>query len=83
MRKMRKQPVGPRNDWNHNLEIGDRVYTWVKYPLLAVMDDLMESNGRNKAALGELTPRRVIKDGEPRIAMLQDGVWYWVENNSN
>ena len=61
MRRMRKQPVGPRNDWNHNLEVGDRVYTWVKFPETAMMFDLVESCGKNKAASGELTPVRVVK----------------------
>ena len=77
MRRMRKQPISVRNDWNHNLEVGDRVYTWVKYPETAMMDDLIESYGRNKAAAGELTPVRVVKNGQCRLATIKDGIWYW------
>ena len=76
MRKMRKQPVGARNDWNFDLEDGDRVYTWITSDS-AVMDDLFLSTGKDKRAAGELTPRRVSKDGRARIAVVKDGVWYW------
>ena len=74
---MRKQPVGARNDWNFGLEDGDRVYTWIKVDKTAMMDDLFLSTGKNKRAAGELTPRRVTKDGRARIAVVKDGVWYW------
>lgn len=77
MRKMRKQSICPRNDWNHSLEVGDRVWTWVKLGETAMMDDLVQSNGKNKAAAGELTPRRVSKNGRARIAVVKDGIWYW------
>ncbi len=77
MRKMRKQPVGVRNDWNFALEDGDRVYTWIKFDKTAVMYDLVLSNGKNKRAAGELTPRRVSRDGRARIVSVKDGVWYW------
>lgn len=79
MRRMHKQPVGVRDDWNHGLEVGDRVYTWVKVDKTAMMDDLVQSNGKNKASAGELTPRRVRKNGRPRIATVKDGVWYWTD----
>jgi len=74
---MRKQPRCARNDWNHNLEVGDRVYVWMEFQKTAVMYDLTESRGRNKAAIGELTPVRVTKNGQARVATIQDGVWYW------
>jgi len=76
LRRMRKQPVGGRNDWNHNLEEGDRVYTWVSDETV-VMDDLVVSRGKNKRASGELTPVRVCSNGKARIAIRKDGVWYW------
>jgi len=76
---MRKQPVGPRNDWNHNLEVGDRVYTWVKFPETAMMFDLVESCGKNKAASGELTPVRVVKNRQVRIAIIKNDIWYWTD----
>lgn len=79
MRRMRKQPIGMRNDWNHNLEVGDRVYTWVKPNETAMMDDLVESRGRNKAAIGELTPIRVVKNGQCRIAIIKNNIWYWID----
>lgn len=77
MRKMRKQPVGPRNDWNFDLEAGDRVYIWTTVGEKAMMDDLVLSTGKDKRAVGELTPRRVSRNGWPRIAVVKDGVWYW------
>ncbi len=79
MRRMRKQPITVRNDWNHNLEVGDRIYTWIEFGKTAVMDDLVESNGRNKASMGELTPVRVVKSGRDRIAIVKDGIWYWTD----
>ena len=80
MRRMRKQPIGHRNDWNHDLEIGDRVYTWVEYKKTAVIDDLVESSGHNKAASGELTPRRIVKNRKCRIATRKkNGIWYWID----
>jgi hypothetical protein len=35
-------------------------------------------NGKDKRAIGELTPKLVKKNGKPRIAKLHDdGFWYW------
>ncbi len=77
MRRLRKQPIGPRNDRNMDLEAGDRVYSWVNYKSTATMDDLRESTGWGKRNLGELTPRKVTKNGATRVAVLKKGVWYW------
>lgn len=79
MRRMRKQPKQARNDWDYTLEVGDRVYTWIRFKETAVIDDLVKSNGRNKAAAGELTPIRVTKNGQNRIAIIKNGVWYWID----
>jgi elongation factor P hydroxylase len=65
------------DSWNDNLEVGDRVYVWVEYKKTATMYDLVESRGWGKAAAGELTPVCVKKDGKARIAVLDNGVWYW------
>lgn len=77
MRRMRKQPRCVRNDWNDDLEVGDRVYVWIEYPKMATMYDLTESRGWGKAVAGELTPVCVKKDGKSRIAVINDGVWLW------
>ena len=75
MRKLTKQPVGPRNDWDFRLEVGERVYE--RRGDSAVMYDLRET-GRNKRDCGELTPHIVKKHGVPRLAVMgDDGVWYW------
>lgn len=79
MRKMRKQPMGVRNDWYPDYEPGDRVYRWLEYEKSALMYDLVESRGRNKAAAGELTPILVKKDKGPRLAIVKDGIWYWAD----
>lgn len=76
MRKLRKQPVGPRNDWNFELEAGERVFE--RRGESAVMYDLQESTGWNKRTAGELTPRLVKKNGCPRLAVMgDDGIWFW------
>ena len=40
---------------------------------------LTRYSGKNKAAAGELTSRRVSRNGRPRIAVVKDGVWYWTD----
>lgn len=79
MRRMRKQPTGPRNDRDFSAEAGDRVY-WEEGND-TVMFDLRESTGwRKRTALGELTPHLVKKNGKPRLAKMNDhGVWYWLD----
>lgn len=69
MRKMRKQIVGRFNPWNFDAEVGDRVIDFGDN-----VYDLRESRGRNKAALGELTPV-LVKTNKKAVNI--DGVWYW------
>jgi len=75
MRKLRKQPTAFLNPWNQGFEVGDRAYTFVAggYHIY----DLVESRGQNKRDAGELTPTCVKKNGYPRRAIKQGGVWYW------
>jgi len=78
MRRMRKQPVAGYNPWNFDLEEGDRVYQAMPELGGAWIYDLRESTGRNKSAVGELTPHLVKKNGRARVGVLgDDGVWYW------
>ncbi len=81
MRKLRKQPIGERNDWDFSLEAGDRVFERNGDSEFAVMYDLRESTGWHKrTSLGELTPHTVKKNGVPRLAvMAANGVWYWAD----
>jgi len=81
MRKLSKQPVGGRNDWDYTVEPGDRVFecAWDGSDY-AYMYDLRESNGSNKASRGVLTPFIVKKNGNPRQAVLcDDNLWYWMD----
>ena len=80
LRKLHKQPVASTLDAAHECDVGDRLYE----PLPdgtgnAWMGDLRVSNGRLKAATGELTLVYVRKNGCPRIAVLPDDTdeWYW------
>ena len=80
LRRLRKQPVGARNDWDFTAEPGDRVYQRARGGADYVyMYDLRESRGRDKAAMGELTPHLVKgRNGLGRHAVLcDDGHWYW------
>ena len=80
MRKMRKQPVGGYDPRGWDLEEGGRVFqarTEFLETEVYYMYDLKESTGRNKSACGELTPHLVKKNGEPRIGIRIDTVWYW------
>jgi hypothetical protein len=75
--KLRKQPIAMYSPWNHCFEAGVRLYAKVDNRLAHIYD-LRESTGRNKRDRGELTPRIVKKNGEPRIAyQREDGVWFW------
>lgn len=78
MAKLRKQPTAQLCSWDFEAEPGERRF--IAKPDLggAYIVDLVESNGRDKKAAGELTPRVVKKNGVPRIAFMDDrGVWYW------
>ena len=78
MAKLRKQPTAPLNSWDLDAEPGERRF--ISKPDLegAYIVDLVEANGRDKRAAGELTPRVVKKSGVPRIAFQDDrGIWYW------
>ena len=77
-RRLRKQPTAVYNPRNFNLEAGDRVYKWVQFQKSATMVDLVESRGWGKRAAGELTPKPVTKNGKPRIAVIKEGIWYWL-----
>lgn len=80
MRKMRKQPAGPLDYWDNDAEAGERRYQWVDFgQQLAVMHDLEESRGGDKASSGVLTNRVVRKDHNERVAKRVDGIWYWVD----
>lgn len=82
MRKLRKQPVGSRNDRDFSLEAGDRVFE--RCGEAAVMYDLRESTGWHQRTAGELTPHIVKKNGSPRLAVMGDnGTWYWTETPSS
>jgi hypothetical protein len=59
MRKLRKQPIGPRHDWNFSLEAGARVYERRGDSDSAVIYDLRESSGYRKRTSGDLTPHVV------------------------
>lgn len=79
MRKLYKQPTKSLNSWDWDAKPRERVFR--PMPLGgAYIYDLRESNGRNKAAMGELTPILVKKNGVPRIAIkADDGLWYWID----
>ncbi len=76
MRKMRKQPVGPFNPRNFDLEPGDRVFTPHRRGQF-IMYDLTTSNGWGRRNAGVLYPRLVKKDGKARIAVRRNDTWYW------
>lgn len=77
---MRKQPVASYNPWNWKAEVGERVYRYCGSGVtIAFMFDLRESRGRNKAAAGELTPHSVKKNGQLRLAINIDDIWYWCD----
>lgn len=77
LRRMRKQPTTVCDPRNFDHEAGDRVYIWVKFKETATMVDLMESRGWGKRSSGVLTPKPVTKNGELRIAVVREGIWYW------
>lgn len=79
LRRPHKQPIASYNAWDFNREAGDRVYVWVKFQETATMIDLVESKGWGKRTSGELTPKPVTKNGELRIAVVREGIWYWQE----
>ena len=79
MRKMHKQPTGPYSPWNFDHEEGDRVFQRLGDTNKAIMFDLFESKGKDKASCGILIERVVMKDGKERVAVCKDGVWYWVD----
>lgn len=73
LRRMRKQVTHMYNPWNHNLEIGDRVYD----DLTDKVFDLMESTGWGKARAGDLTPVEPKAQRNGAKPVCKDGVWYW------
>jgi hypothetical protein len=83
MRKMRKQPVCAYNPWNHDIEVGWRLYQWLDINNgVAMIYDVRESSGRNKSACGILTAHLVKKDGRERVALQRRDeagqlTWYW------
>jgi hypothetical protein len=77
MRLMRKQPSGFYNPWNQSAEVGDRfVCSQTKR-----VYDIRESHGRNKAAMGELTPVLASASKKGLIPFLFGGSWYWATQN--
>jgi len=77
---IRKQPVGPLNEWNLALKPGQRCWLFDYSEGITMMYDLRESTGKNKSDDGDLTPHVVKKHGRPRHAILaDDGLWYWEE----
>ncbi len=82
LRRVRKQPTVAYNPRNFDLEAGDRAYIWIKFGETATMVDLLESQGRDKAASGVLTPKPVIKDGKLRVVVIREGVWYWADDDT-
>lgn len=80
MRKMRKQPKGPWNPCNFELEVGDRVFMGKPELEGAYIYDLRESNGVYKRGVGQLIPFLIKKNKQPRLAQLgDDNIWYWVD----
>lgn len=72
-RKWRKTRVLPYDPRNWDAEPGDLM---VGHGRLV---RLMESNGRDKAALGELTEVDIKPPVEGAMAILEDGEVYWVD----
>lgn len=78
VRRMKKQPTAVYDPRNFDHEAGDRVYIWVKFQETATMVDLVESRGWGKKNSGVLTPKPVAQNGQLRIAVIREGIWYWV-----
>lgn len=73
MKKMRKQVSGFLKSWDHDLEPGQRVFDSFDGKVY----DLCESNGRNKAASGELSYKEPVAQKKGKIATEINGIWYW------
>lgn len=74
--RMPSQPLGYATDWA-NVHEGE---TWIYDGWPHCM---AESTGRNKAALGELTPRKI--KGPPWARGYEkdvNGVWYWINRRT-
>jgi hypothetical protein len=83
---MIKQPSGALNPWDFSVEPGCRVFEPFANSSLSedcyYISDIIESGGIDKRKFGELTPRRVMKNGKPRVGKEVDGVWYWLEESN-
>lgn len=78
LRKLHKQPCASTLDAGHMCRAGDRLYKCLPDGTgRAWMGDLRFSNGRLKAATGELAIVWAKKNGRPRIAVLLEDEWYW------
>ena len=72
--KMLQQPLGYAKPWNFAIEEGE-VWICDGWP-----HRMTESRGRDKAAAGELTPRRI--NGPPWARGYDrdtGGVWHWID----
>ena len=74
---MLQQPLGYTTGHDFSIEVGD-VYVFGGWP-----HRMAESNGRDKRAAGELTPRRI--NGPPWARGYDrdvNGVWHWIDRRT-
>jgi len=79
-RRLKVQPVARLNAWDFDREAGDYVFEPLPDLDCARIYVLQTSNGFDKAAIGELTPCLIKKNGKTRRAELDEfGVWRWCD----
>ncbi|OGM08981.1 hypothetical protein A2Z67_06055 [Candidatus Woesebacteria bacterium RBG_13_36_22] len=73
MKRMRKQVSGIYNEHNLDIEPGQRLYSVMHKKVF----DIIESTGKNKKSLGELTPIEPIAQRKGKTAIKINNIWYW------